>query len=60
MNFDFATAARIIFGNGSVKDAGKLAAQFGSNAFLVTSCGGADPSALMDILKNGRDPLYFD
>ncbi len=51
MYFDFATAARIIFGNGSVKDAGKLAAQYGSNAFLVTSCGGADPSTLKEILE---------
>jgi alcohol dehydrogenase class IV len=51
MAFDFATASRIIFGGGTVKDAGKLAAQFGSNAFLVTSCGGADPSSLMAILK---------
>jgi alcohol dehydrogenase class IV len=50
MYFDFATASRIIFGNGSIKDAGKLAAQYGSNAFLVTSCGGADPSTLKDIL----------
>jgi alcohol dehydrogenase class IV len=51
MSFDFATASRIIFGIGTVKDAGKLAAQFGDRAFLVTSCGGADPAALMDILK---------
>jgi alcohol dehydrogenase class IV len=51
MSFDFATAGRIIFGIGTVKDAGKLAAQFGTNAFLVTSCGGADPSLLMDILN---------
>ena len=51
MSFDFATASRIIFGIGTVKESGKLAAQFGDRAFLVTSCGGADPSALMDILK---------
>jgi alcohol dehydrogenase class IV len=51
MSFDFATASRIIFGIGAVKDAGKHAAQFGSNAFLVCSCKGADPSGLMDILK---------
>ena len=51
MSFDFATASRIIFGIGTVKDAGKLASQFGSNAFLISSCGGADPSQLMDILK---------
>jgi alcohol dehydrogenase class IV len=51
MSFDFATASRIIFGNGAIKDVGKLAAQFGSTAFLVTSCGGADPSAIMGMLK---------
>ena len=51
MSFDFATSARIIFGIGTVKEAGKLAAQLGDRAFLVTSCGGADPSTLMDILK---------
>jgi alcohol dehydrogenase class IV len=51
MAFDFATAARIVFGTGMVKEAGKLAAQLGSKAFMVTSCGGADPSLLEDILK---------
>jgi alcohol dehydrogenase class IV len=51
MSFDFSTASRIIFGIGTLKDAGKIASQFGSNAFLVSSCGGVDPSHLMDILK---------
>ena len=30
---------------------GKLAAQLGATAFLVTSCGGADPSSIMELLK---------
>ena len=51
MSFDFATPSRIIFGIGTVKDVGKLAAQFGSRVFLVTSCGGAEPSSVINILK---------
>lgn len=36
MRFDFATANRIIFGSGSVKQAAPIAAEKGSKAFVVT------------------------
>ncbi|MDX2161619.1 MAG: iron-containing alcohol dehydrogenase [bacterium] len=50
MRFEFATAARIVFGNGSSKEIGTLAAGMGSRALIVT---GRDPSratALIDDL----------
>ncbi len=39
INFEFATANRIIFGAGKFKEAGEIAASFGKRAFIVT--GGA-------------------
>src|SRR5882724_4917663 len=35
VNFEFATATRIIFGAGRVQEAGKLAKEFGSRALVV-------------------------
>lgn len=43
MRFEFATAARVIFGAGTLKEAGALAAGFGQRALLVT--GASLPSA---------------
>lgn len=40
MNFEFATATRIVFGAGMLAEAGAIAAPLGRNALLVT---GADP-----------------
>src|SRR5258706_4838669 len=34
--FEFATAGRIIFGAGAIEDAGKIAAEFGNRALVVT------------------------
>lgn len=36
MNFDFATAQRIVFGPGKISEAGKIAAAFGKRALIVT------------------------
>ena len=36
MRFEFATAARIVFGNGEVREAARAAANMGDNALLVT------------------------
>jgi alcohol dehydrogenase class IV len=36
MRFEFATAARIVFGPGTVRDAGALAREFGARACVVT------------------------
>ena len=44
LSFDFATAARILFGEGRVREAGAIAAALGSHALLVESGSGrADP-----------------
>ena len=39
MRFEFATATRIIFGAGTLKEAGALAAGFGQRALVVTTAG---------------------
>ena len=36
MNFDFATAGRIVFGAGATAEIGKIAGEFGSRPFVVT------------------------
>lgn len=36
MRFEFATAGRIVFGPGTLRDAGTLAREFGQRAFIVT------------------------
>jgi len=41
MRYEFATATRIIFGEGALPEAGQLAAEFGGRALVVT---GSDPS----------------
>jgi alcohol dehydrogenase class IV len=44
LSFDFATAARILFGEGRVREAGAIAAELGSHALLVESGSGrAEP-----------------
>ena len=40
MRFEFATAGRIVFGVGTVREAGGLAAELGSRALLVTGRAG--------------------
>lgn len=48
MNFEFATAARIVFGPGALAQAGGLAAALGQRALLAvgTPAGAGDPAAL--------------
>lgn len=50
MNFEFATATRIIFGDGRLKEIGELARPFGRNALVITTEGGVDPVPLIDYL----------
>ncbi len=60
MRFEFATATRIIFGAGTVKHAGTLAAGFGQRALLVT--GASRPSAellLADLADHQVSGLPF-
>ncbi|HPH95166.1 MAG TPA: iron-containing alcohol dehydrogenase [Anaerolineaceae bacterium] len=51
MNFEFATATRIIFGDGRLKEIGELARPFGRNALVITTEGGVDPVPLIDYLE---------
>lgn len=48
LRFEFATAGRIIFGAGTLKEAGPIAAAFGRNALVVT---GRDSNRAAPLLK---------
>jgi alcohol dehydrogenase class IV len=60
MNFEFATATRIVFGAGKLAEAGPLAASLGTRALLVT---GANPfrahGLLAGLLDVGIRPVRF-
>ncbi len=66
MSFEFATADRIIFGNGTIARMGEIAHGFGSKALIVTGSGsvGLDPvTSLLDrvniswkIFRVGHEP----
>ena len=47
MGFDFSTPNRILFGNGTLQQAGGLAFNLGRRALLVIGKGGADPAPLI-------------
>jgi len=51
MRFEFATAARIIFGKGTVRDVGPLASEMGDRAFVVTGSTTARAEALLEGLN---------
>jgi alcohol dehydrogenase class IV len=55
MRFEFATAARIVFGRGAVADLPKLTQEFGSRALLVT---GRDTERVA-LLKRALDSSVF-
>ena len=50
MRFEFATATRIIFGVGTLDQAGKLAAEMGKRAFVVTGREGTREAPVLDAL----------
>jgi alcohol dehydrogenase class IV len=50
MRFEFATSARIIFGRGTLKEAGALAAEFGRRALVTTGVDPARASRLLELL----------
>jgi alcohol dehydrogenase class IV len=50
MNFEFATATRIIFGAGTLREVGPLAANMGAKALVVTGSTAARARPLLDIL----------
>ncbi|MCW5553580.1 MAG: iron-containing alcohol dehydrogenase [Verrucomicrobiae bacterium] len=54
MNFEFATATRIIFGAGMLKQIGGLAREFGKHALVVTGRNPARVAALLKHLEANR------
>ena len=52
MKFEFATASRIIFGQGTVKEVAPMASEMGSCALLVTGRNVERASSLLGSLKN--------
>ncbi len=56
MRFEFATANRVIFGPGTVREAGRLASDFGRRALVVT---GRDPARAHFLLDSLRQSGVF-
>jgi alcohol dehydrogenase class IV len=60
MRFEFATATRIIFGAGTLKEAGALAAGFGQRALVVTGASRPSPGPLLaDLAECGVGCVSF-
>ncbi len=60
MIFEFATANRILFGPGTVRQAGPLAAEFGRRAFVVTGGHPERAAGLLECLReNGVQAVTF-
>jgi alcohol dehydrogenase class IV len=61
MHFEFATAARIIFGGGSIKEAAPLAAAFGQRPLIVTGTGSDHAARLTEQLRGVHtEPAIFN
>lgn len=58
MQFEFATATRIVFGRGALAEIGSIAAAFGSRALVVTGKNPDRAKPLIDILS--RDGIQTD
>ncbi len=58
MTFDFSTAGRIVFGNGTLSQAAPAAAQFGRRALVVTGRNTARAQTLLAALK--KEDVAFD
>src|SRR5689334_5517142 len=54
MNFEFATATRIIFGNGKIREIGSLVRGFGRHALVVVGKNPDRASKLFELLKAER------
>jgi len=60
MRFDFSTAGRILFGRGTLSEAGSAASQLGGKALVVTGSDGSRACSLLDILShNGVGYVTF-
>jgi alcohol dehydrogenase class IV len=51
MRFEFATATRIVFGSGSLKEAGDMAREFGQRALVVTGKNPQRATRLIELLQ---------
>jgi alcohol dehydrogenase class IV len=65
MRFLFSLPVNLLFGGGTVDEAGKQAARYGKKALLVTGRGSTKKSGLLDRVKkllaeNGVESLVFD
>lgn len=61
MQFEFATATRIIFGKGKINDVGVLAASMGHRALIATGRNQARAEKLLDVLNEaGIRTTYFE
>jgi len=56
MRFEFATATRIVFGPGTLAEAGALARDFGRHAFVVTGRDSRRAQRLLDLLATQKIP----
>lgn len=60
MNFEFATAGRILFGSGTIDKIGPLAAEFGMRAFIVLGSSPALAELVIEILnRNGVETVVL-
>lgn len=60
MRFEFATAARIIFGAGASRELGRLAGEFGRHAFVVTGRNPQRAEGVIAVLREcGLDTVTF-
>jgi len=58
--FEFATASRILFGNGRAREAGALVAELGKRVFVVTGASGRHvPTLLTRLAEKGIDAFTF-
>ena len=61
MRFEFATATRIIFGTGALKEVGGIAASFGQRALVVTGRSADRATSLLDLLRDaGVEAVTFE
>lgn len=59
-SFEFATAARIVFGAGRVREIGRLAREFGRRALLVTGHDSSRANSVVQaLLAEGIEPSLF-
>jgi len=54
VNFEFATAGRIVFGRGALKQAGTLASSFGKKALVVTGQNQKRATGLLESLRSAH------